>query len=98
TPITITPPSQATTSDTSSPLQFKLGDAYFRPIGFMDMTSVTRSTNPGSGIGTNFGSTPYGNTQTGSLTETRLSIQNSRIGARIDAMVKGMKVMGYWES
>ena len=82
----------------SSPLQFKLGDAYFTPVGFMDMTAVSRSTNPGSGIGTNFGSIPYGNTQAGALTETRLSIQNSRIGMRIDAMVKDMKVLGYWES
>jgi hypothetical protein len=90
--------SMAAPDDATSPLQFKLGDAYFTPVGFMDMTSVSRSTNPGSGIGTNFGSIPYGNTQTGSLTETRLSPQNSRIGMRIDAMVKDMKVLGYWES
>ncbi len=82
----------------TSPLQFKLGDAYFTPVGFMDMTSVTRSTNPGSGIGTNFGSIPYSNAQAGALSESRLSPQNSRIGMRIDAMVKDMKVMGYWES
>ncbi len=66
TPITIAP-SQTSNSDTSSPLQFKLGDAYFTPVGFMDMTSVTRSTNPGTGIGTNFGSIPYSNVQTGSF-------------------------------
>ncbi len=64
----------------------------------MDMTSVSRSTNAASGIGTNFGSIPYDHTQAAALTETRLSIQNSRIGARIDAVVKDMKVMGYWES
>jgi hypothetical protein len=64
----------------------------------MDMTSITRSTNPGSGIGTNFGSIPYGNVQAGSLTESRLSPQNSRIGARFDALVGNMKVLGYWES
>jgi hypothetical protein len=84
--------------DSSSPLQLKIGDAYITPVGFMDMTSVTRSTNPGSGIGTNFGSVPYGNTQAGSLTETRLSPQNSRIGARIDAIAKGWNILGYWES
>jgi hypothetical protein len=81
-----------------SPLQLKIGNAYITPVGFMDMTEVSRSTNPGSGIGTNFGSVPYGNTQTGSLTESRLSIQNSRIGARVDALVGNMKVLGYWES
>ncbi len=91
-------PSPQVSGEASSPLQFKLGDAYFTPVGFMDMTSVTRSTNPGSGIGTNFGSIPYGNTQAGSLTESRLSIQNSRLGMRIDALVKDMKVLGYWES
>jgi hypothetical protein len=84
--------------DSSSPLQLKIGDAYITPVGFMDMTSVTRSTNPGSGIGTNFGSIPYGNTQAGSLTETRLSPQNSRIGARIDARYHDWKILGYWES
>ncbi len=82
----------------SSPLQFKLGDAFITPVGFMDMTSVTRSVNAGSGIGTNFGGIPYGNTQAGSLTESRLSPQNSRIGMRVDTMVKDMKVLGYWES
>ena len=61
-----TPSPQATAASESSPLQLKIGDAYITPVGFMDMTSVTRSTNPGSGIGTNFGSIPYGNTQAGS--------------------------------
>jgi hypothetical protein len=97
TPISIAPPAQ-TSSDTSSPLQFKLGDAFFTPVGFMDMTSVTRSTNPGSGIGTNFGSIPYSNTQTGSIGETRLSPQNSRIGMRVDTSFKDFNVIGYWES
>lgn len=94
----IAPSSQAGGTDTSNPLQFKLGDATFTPMGFMDMTSVTRSTAPGSGIGTNFGSIPYGNTQGGSLTESRLSIQNSRLGMRIDTAYKDFNIMGYWES
>jgi hypothetical protein len=82
----------------TSPLQFKLGDAYFTPVGFLDMTSVTRSTNPGSGIGTNFGSIPYSNAQAGALSETFLSPQNSRIGMRVDTGFGNYKVMGYWES
>jgi hypothetical protein len=96
----VPPPAPQATADNNatSPLQFKLGDAYFTPVGFMDMTSVTRSTNPGTGIGTNFGSIPYSNTQAGSLTETRLSPQNSRIGMRVDAATRGFNVMGYWES
>jgi hypothetical protein len=85
-------------ADESSPMQLKIGDAYITPVGFMDMTSVTRSVNAGTGIGTNFASIPYTNTQAGSLTETRFSPQNSRIGARIDAIAKGWNVLGYWES
>jgi hypothetical protein len=101
-PTPVLPPSGATaggqTGAAETPLQLKIGDAYLTPIGFMDMTSVTRSTNPGSGIGTNFGSIPYGNTQAGSLTESRLSPQNSRIGARIDTSFHDFDVMAYWES
>jgi len=92
------PQAAAATPAVTSPLQLKIGDAYIIPVGFMDMTSVTRSTNPGTGIGTNFGSIPYKGTQAGSLTETRLSPQNSRIGARIDAGFNGYKLIGYWES
>jgi hypothetical protein len=97
-PSAVPPPPQTSDNAVTSPLQFKLGDAYFTPVGFMDMTTVSRSTNPGTGIGTNFGSIPYGNTQAGSLTETRLSPQNSRIGMRIDAMYRNWKILGYWES
>ncbi len=98
TPPSAVPPPQAWENPVARPLQLKIGDAFITPLGFMDMTAVSRSTNPGSGIGTNFGSIPYGNAQTGSLTETRLSIQNSRIGARVDAIVKNTKILGYWES
>lgn len=95
------PSPQATSDnvmDETAPLQLKIGNAFLTPVGFMDMTAVSRSTNPGSGIGTNFGSIPYGNTQLGSLTETRFSIQNSRIGARFDTGFRDFKVLGYWES
>jgi len=95
---TATPSPQASAAQETSPLQLKIGDAYLTPVGFMDMTSISRSTNPGSGIGTNFGSIPYSNTQAGSLTETRLSPQNSRIGARFDALYHDWKILGYWES
>jgi hypothetical protein len=81
-----------------SPLQFHIGTATIVPVGFIDFTSVFRSTNAGSGIGSNFGSIPFGNTVPGHLTENRLSLQNSRVGARIDADVKGTHVIGYWES
>ena len=82
----------------TSPLQLKIGDAYIIPIGFMDFTSVFRSHDAGGGIGTNFAGIPYGNVYQNHLVEDRLSMQNSRIGFRIDALVKGAHVMGYMES
>jgi len=86
-----------------SPLQLRIGSAYLTPVGFMDFTSVWRSHDGGSGIGTNFGSIPIGFTTgtqpfTDHLSEFRLSMQNSRIGFRVDAMVKGAHVTGYMES
>jgi len=82
----------------SSPLQLKVGDAYITPVGFMDFTSVYRSHAAGGGIGTNFGSIPYGNVFQNKLSEERLSMQNSRIGLRVDALVKGAHVIGYLET
>jgi hypothetical protein len=81
-----------------SPLQLRIGSAYITPIGFLDFTSVWRSHVGGSGIGTNFAGIPYGNVVTNNLTEFRLSMQNSRIGFRVDALVKGAHVIGYMES
>ncbi len=82
----------------SSPLQLKVGDAYITPVGFMDFTSVYRSHAAGGGIGTNFGSIPYGTVFQNKLSEERLSMQNSRVGFRVDAMVKGAHVIGYLET
>jgi hypothetical protein len=81
-----------------APLQFHIGAATIQPLGFVDFTGVFRSTTTGSGIGTNFGSIPFSNTQAGNLTEFRFSPQNSRLGARIDADVHGAHVMGYFET
>ncbi|MGH9438778.1 MAG: hypothetical protein ACRD22_13025, partial [Terriglobia bacterium] len=60
-------------------------------------TLFGRSTNVGSGIGTNFGSIPFGNTVAGHLSETNFSAQNSRLGFRIDSTVGGAHVLGYFE-
>ena len=87
--------------DETSPLQLKIGNAYITPVGFMDFTGVYRSKTGGSGIGTNFGSIPYdtgGTNFNDHLSELRESMQNSRIGFRIDASVMGAHVMGYMES
>jgi hypothetical protein len=91
---------QSASDEPASPLQIKIGTATITPVGFMDFTGVFRSADGGSSIGTNFGSTPYNNVSTGlgKLSEFRFSAQNSRIGARFDAMVHGTKVLAYWES
>ncbi|HEX3376785.1 MAG TPA: hypothetical protein VHS29_07985 [Candidatus Acidoferrales bacterium] len=81
-----------------SPLQFKIGSAYITPVGFMDFTGVYRSHDEGTGIGTNFAGIKYGNSFNTHLTELAESMQNSRIGFRVDAMVKGAHVIGYMES
>jgi len=82
-----------------SPLQLRVGSAYITPVGFMDFTGVWRSKTGGSGIGTNFAGIPYGTTTVpANLSEFRLNMQNSRIGFRVDGMVKGAHVIGYMES
>lgn len=87
--------------DEVSPLQLRIGSAYITPVGFMDFTGVWRSHTGGSGIGTNFASIPYntgGTNFNDHLGELRESMQNSRIGFRVDALVAGAHVIGYMES
>ena len=84
--------------DKPSPLSFRIGTAHLTPFGFIDLTTVIRDKNLGSGIGTNFGAVPFGNTVNGNLREFRLSSQNSRVGLRIDAKVRGVDLLGYLET
>ena len=82
-----------------SPLGFKIGDATFTPLGFLDLTDVFRTEGTGNGIGTTFGGVPYNNSlPAAGLTEDRFSAQNSRIGMRVDAPVGGGTVTGYIEA
>jgi hypothetical protein len=81
-----------------SPLGIKIGDSTFTPLGFVDFTWFGRSTNLGSGLGTNFAGIPYNNTATAHLSENNFSAQNSRIGFRVDSKVLGAKVLGYFEA
>ena len=98
-PVPLVPPPvpQAAAAEPPSPLQIKIGDAAITPVGFMDLTNTYRSTNAGSSLQTNFGSIPYNNGVTGRLSEDKLSVANSRIGFRVDAKVKGVNVLGYYE-
>src|SRR5579883_926591 len=89
---------QGTNVPPESPLQFLIGTAYVTPVGFMDFTGVYRNHGEGTGIGTNFAGLQYGNVFQNNLSEARFSMQNSRIGFRVDAMVKGAHVIGYMEA
>jgi hypothetical protein len=91
---------EASPNPEESPLQLKVGTAYITPVGFMDFTGVWRNRNAGSGIGTNFAGIPYGTNSSykTQLQEFLFSMQNSRIGFRVDANVKGSRVIGYMEA
>lgn len=91
-------PNQHETTNPKSPLSISIGDTTFTPLGFVDATFFGRSTNVGSGIGTNFGSIPYSTSASGHLSEMNFSTQNSRIGFRVDSNVLGAKVLGYFEA
>jgi hypothetical protein len=91
-------PYQQTPDATAKPLSFDIGVAHFTPLGFLDLTNVIRSTDVGGGIGTGFAGIPFNNTVAGHLSESRMSLQNSRLGLRIDSNVLGMNVIGYLET
>src|SRR5260370_16416345 len=83
----------------SSPLSFKIGAAEFTPGGFLDITSFTRTTNVGSGIGTSFGSIPYNNQlPPARLTETHLSAQNSRRSLNVHSQLGAQELTSYVET
>jgi hypothetical protein len=97
-------PAMRTVSDTAqeekpkeSPLSFRIGGAEFTPGGFMDFTSLFRSTNTGGPGGTGFGGIPFSNTTAGHLTETRFTAQNSRISLKATSKVGKNDVTGYIE-
>jgi hypothetical protein len=79
------------------PPYLRLGSVCITPVGFVDATFVWRDKNAASGIGSNFGSVPYNNVVNGNLSESRFSIQNSRLGLRVDGDWKGTHFIGYNE-
>jgi hypothetical protein len=90
-------PAAAAASD--APLQLKIGGTTIVPIGFMDFTNTWRSTADGDSLKTNFGKFPYNNSlPLARDTENKMSLQNSRIGARLDGTYKDWHYLGYWES
>ncbi len=85
-------------AENPSPLGISIGNTTFTPLGFVDFTWFGRSTNVGSGLGTNFGGIPYNTAAAAHLSENNFSAQNSRIGFRVDSKVLGAKVLGYFEA
>jgi len=79
------------------PPYLRLGSVCITPVGFVDATFVWRDKNAASGIGSNFGSVPYNNTVNGNLSDSRFSIQNSRLGLRVDGDWMGTHFIGYNE-
>jgi hypothetical protein len=79
------------------PAYIRLGSVCIVPIGFMDLTPFWRDKNAGSSMGSNFGNIPLNNTANGNLSETKFSIQNSRLGLRVDGDWKGTHFIGYNE-
>ncbi|MDR3750216.1 MAG: hypothetical protein P4K94_01890 [Terracidiphilus sp.] len=79
-------------------LYFRIGNATFTPSGWVDFTAYMRSTDVGSGLGTNFQSIPFSNTALGGLSEFRLTAQSSRLGIRVDESVGKTKAYGYTEA
>jgi hypothetical protein len=82
----------------TAPLSFRIGGADFTPGGFMDLTSVYRSTNVGSGIGTSFSGLPFSNAAAGKMDEVRLSAANSRVALKVSANAGQQTVNGYVEA
>src|SRR5262249_24393762 len=81
-----------------SPLSFRIGGAEFTPGGFLYLTIFWRSTNVGSGYGTNFFSIPFANTIPGQITETRTTAENSRFSLKVTDSFMGNNVLGYIET
>ena len=88
----------------TSPLAIHVGDADLLIGGFMDLTSISRSTATGNGIGTNFSNFPFTTTATGApnptghLSETRFSAQNSRLTLMATSKAGAANVRGYLEA
>ena len=90
-------PCEAGPDGNAVPAFLRLGSVCIVPIGFMDLTPFWRDKSAGSSMGSNFGSVPYNNTANGNLNEARFSIQNSRLGVRVDGDWKGTHFIGYNE-
>ncbi len=90
-------PCEAAPDTNAVPPYLRLGSVCIVPVGFMDFTPFWRDKNAASSMGSNFGSVPYNNTPAGNLSEFHMSLQNSRLGFRVDGDWKGTHFIGYNE-
>jgi hypothetical protein len=75
-----------------------VGGFEITPVGYISLATVTRSTNTGNNLSTNFGAIPYTNTISGNLGETRVSAQATRLGLRAHSAVNSwLDIVGYFE-
>jgi hypothetical protein len=96
--VTASPQALPAAKDQTAPLYINIGNARFTPGGWADFTSIYRTVDVGSGLGTSFGSVPFNNMVTGGLSETRFTAQSSRLSLRADETVGRTKVYGYAEA
>jgi hypothetical protein len=73
------PESKAGQRRATSLLTIHVGDADLLFGGFIDATAIRRDVNTGSGVGTSFGTIPFGNTVQGHMNDMQFSSQNSRL-------------------
>lgn len=95
---TPTSPIRSARPDDTSPLTIRIGHVSITPYGFLDLTTIIRDTDVGSGIATNFGGIPFSNSVSGHLSEFRFTGQNTRLGARFDARHGGVDILGLLET
>ncbi|MDE3187227.1 MAG: hypothetical protein KGM96_06850 [Acidobacteriota bacterium] len=81
-----------------APLSIRFGRGSLTPGGWVDFTAYYRSTDVGSGLGTNFASIPFDDTVQGGLSEARFTAQSSRISVRADENFGATRVFGYAEA
>ena len=81
----------------NSPLSFKIGGVDFSPLGFVDFTYVGRSTNVGSGIGTNFAGIPYGSGALDGSPRTHSAHKTAASGSEWTAPSKARKCWDTWK-
>jgi hypothetical protein len=90
-------PAFAQTPAPTSPLAIHVGDADLLFGGFLDATAIRRDANTGSGLGTSFGTIPFGNTVQGHMNDTQFSSQNSRLTLQATSKVGTADLKGSLE-